>query len=76
MEFKLAMAEQIIAQYGHWIRVVTRPPYHVVVQEWGTSTWRDVKEYHTISDDYAWSNAREHAMRLAENTANNLRRET
>lgn len=59
------MADNIIARYGDKVRVVTRPPYSVIVQMWGGSDWRDMQTFHTISDDYAYSNAKEAAERRA-----------
>jgi len=67
------MASEIIRQYGRKVRVSTRPPYHVIVEVWGGADWTEVRAFHTISDDYAWTNAREYAAHLAENMGDKLR---
>lgn len=64
------MADQIIGTFGTNHRVVTRPAISetsdtVFVQEWGGANWKDVLSYNTRSDDYAYTNAREYAERLA-----------
>lgn len=59
------MAHEVIGTYGHNVRIITRPPHGVVVQEWGSADWKDVHVYDRMSDDMAWSNARDHAARLA-----------
>ena len=63
------MAEEILKRCGDKVRVVTRPPHQVVVQEWGGADWKDVGEYHRVSDDYAFTNAYEHAERHARRLA-------
>ncbi len=60
------MADQIIADYGKF-RVVSRPPTtqygdSIFVQGWGGSAWKDLCSFNTLSDDYAWTNARENAQ--------------
>ena len=59
------MADSIIAEYGKY-RVITRPPVSqfsdtVFVQRWMGADWKDVRSFNTLSDDYAYTNAREDA---------------
>ena len=59
------MADDTIYRMGRNVRVIGRPPHDVVVQIWGGGDWRDMRKFHRISDDYAFTNAREYAEQLA-----------
>jgi hypothetical protein len=58
------VAEEILKRYGNKIRVVTRPPTSIVVQEWGSADWVDKHTFDQRSDDYAFTNAYEYAEEL------------
>lgn len=59
------MSDQVVNQINNKVRVIGRPPHYAIVQQWGGADWRDVRTFDTISDDYAWTNAREYATNLA-----------
>jgi hypothetical protein len=67
---KSKMSDQVIyTSRNGKVRVVTRPPVTefgdtVFVQTWADSDWRDVCSYNSMSDDYAYSNAKDYARRL------------
>jgi len=48
---------------GRNVRVIC-PDQHVEVLQWAGSMWSVVGRYDRMSDDYAFTNAREHAERL------------
>lgn len=61
----MRMADTLLANYGKF-RVVTRPSAthdSVFVQGWTGSTWKDLQSFNVMSDDYAYTNAREAAQR-------------
>ncbi len=59
------MTERLHTQVNPSVRIVTRGEYDVVVQHYIDGGWRDVGVFHRMSDDYAWTNARELAYGLA-----------
>lgn len=74
------MSDSILATYGDRHRVITRPPAReygntVFVQELRGAEWQDVCSYNTLSDDYAYSNARDTAKRLSQRSPQEIVRD-
>lgn len=62
------MTERLHTQVSEHVRIVTRGEYDIVVQNFGSGRWTDARVFHRMSDDYAWTNARELAYNLAKLT--------
>jgi len=67
------MAGEILKRYGDKIRVITQPPTSIIVQEWGSADWKDLRTFDERSDDYAFTNAYEYAEQLFRRNSASIR---
>jgi hypothetical protein len=62
------MNEQIIESYGS-VRII-KEGHDIIVQKLVNDAWVRVTSYHEISDDYAFTNARNRALAEKEEMSN------
>lgn len=62
------MSEFVFANYGSVRTIIDE--HYIIVQKFENDNWVDVTSFHEISDDYAFTNARNYALALREEMSN------